>query len=559
MSRADGAIQRSWWRRRRIVIAGIAAFAVGAFAFVYRFNTLGGALGGFDNDHFAHLMRTEMLLHGEQPLRDFADAELRGAWPSLSYAVPAWAQEIGGRTLLSEAYLTVGALALAYVILFLLALDLSRRWSVALLAAAVALLMAPKLYNYPKVLMTVLGALVIRALASNPSRLHLGLAALVTAAGTLFRHDYGVYVGGGVIATLVARDAPAPLVAARNVGIYAAFTAACLLPSAIWVHAYEGIPTYLRNALATSAIETGRTGLRLPHLDPSSLFSSDGLLVLTFYAFWAIPVAAAVVLIGRALSSKVAVDRATVAGLLAMAVMVNVFFLRANLGQRIGDAAAPVVLLAAWTAGAASMWKPSAVRVLATGVPVVLLLVLLAAAHVFADVRRELDTSGLSDSWDKTTRRFHAARDELGRLPPVTWSGDDAAGTLRAARYIAECTSPEDYLLVAGHAQEIPVFARRRFAAGQATFSLSLYTSEADQQRALARLQQQSVPIVVADARNFEEGFTSDYPLLARYVAKKYREAGSIIIDHEPRFRVFVASDREALRMDPHLGLPCFR
>ena len=48
-------------------------------------------------------MRAEMLLRGQQPLRDFADAELRGAWPALSYAVPAWAQQIGGRTLLPEA------------------------------------------------------------------------------------------------------------------------------------------------------------------------------------------------------------------------------------------------------------------------------------------------------------------------------------------------------------------------------------------------------------------------------------------------------------------------
>ena len=62
-----------------------------------------GSLGGFTNDQFAHLMRAEMMLRGQQPLRDFADAELRGAWPALSYAVPAWAQQIGGRTLLPEA------------------------------------------------------------------------------------------------------------------------------------------------------------------------------------------------------------------------------------------------------------------------------------------------------------------------------------------------------------------------------------------------------------------------------------------------------------------------
>ena len=116
---------RSWWQWWRVVLAALIATAIVMAAFVYQFNTPEGSLGGFTNDHFAHLMRTEMLLRGEQPLRDFADAELRGAWPALSYAVPAWAQQIGGRTLLSEAYLTLGALAIAHAIVFLFALGLS--------------------------------------------------------------------------------------------------------------------------------------------------------------------------------------------------------------------------------------------------------------------------------------------------------------------------------------------------------------------------------------------------------------------------------------------------
>ena len=69
--------------RRHLIAAWVAA-AVAFVAFIYRFNTLGGSLGGFDNDHFIYLIRTDMLLAGEQPLRDFVDAELRGAWPALT-------------------------------------------------------------------------------------------------------------------------------------------------------------------------------------------------------------------------------------------------------------------------------------------------------------------------------------------------------------------------------------------------------------------------------------------------------------------------------------------
>ena len=134
MSSAGSRSAPIWWSRRRIAIAAVVAVVVGVGAFLFRFNTLGGTLGGFDNDHFTRLIRADMLLQGEQPLRDFADAELRGAWPALTYAMSAWAQQIGGRTLLPEAYLTVGLLTLAFVIVFLLALDLSKRWSVAVLA-----------------------------------------------------------------------------------------------------------------------------------------------------------------------------------------------------------------------------------------------------------------------------------------------------------------------------------------------------------------------------------------------------------------------------------------
>jgi hypothetical protein len=243
-----------------------------------------------------------------------------------------------------------------------------------------------------------------------------------------------------------------------------------------------------------------------------------------------------------------------------MAVLANTAFLRANLAERFGDAAAPVVLLAAWTVGAAAAWTAPAARALAALIPALLLVQMFAAAWVFSDVRRELDTSGLSDSWGKIARRYAAVRGELGSLPPASWQRhDDRTGVLSAAAYIAECTAADDRVLVTGPTHEIAVLARRRFAAGQPMFKLSLYTSERDQLRALARLEHQSVPLVLADVREFDEGFLSDYPLVARHVAERYRDAGTIEVDEEPRVRVFVDAHRQPARRDARLGLPCFR
>ena len=554
---------QSWWTRRRVGLGALCAVAVAGVAFIYRFNSLDGSLGGFTNDQFAHLMRAEMLLRGEQPLRDFADAELRGAWPALSYALPAWSQQLFGRTLLAEAYLTIGALALAHALVFLLALDVAKRWSVALLATALVVAMEPRLYSYPKVLMLALGAVMIRSVTLNPSALRLGLAAVTTAAATLFRHDCGVYVAIGFIAGLIARDAPAWSVVGRRIGLYVGLTALCLLPSAVWVQVYEGIPSYVSNSLATAALEAGRTELQLPPLASLAPLSGESLVVLTYYAFWAVMALAAAVLASRAFASAASPlapeDRGFALGLLAMAVVSNEFLLREGLiNGRFGDAVIPVAVLAAWSTGAAQAITLPAARRLAILLPLVLLLFMFGASWVLGRVERSLDDSGLTSSPQSVARQFASIREGLLRLPPVNWSDVDAKGTLLAARYVAECTSPDDYLLVAAELPEIPVFARRRFAAGQGTVALGFYHSQADQRRALARLASQSVPIILANARLFASDFVHTYPLLARHVADHYREAGTIEAGGM-RLLVFVEANRQPRRMDPHLGLPCFQ
>ena len=540
----------------RAALIAVIAVAVALLAFVFRFNTPEGSIGGFTNDQFAHLMRTEMLLRGEQPLRDFADAELRGAWPALSYAVPAWAQQIGGRTLLSEAYVTLGAIALAHALVFLLTLGLSKRWWVALLATGVAIATAPRAYSYPKVLMLALGVAALRYVLAQPTALRLALAALVTAIATLFRHDCGVYVGAGIIAGLVALD-PTPRIAGRRLGLYAAFTALLLLPSAVWVQTYEGIPSYIRAALATAVHESNRTRVEVPAPWTLSSATSDGLVGLTYYAFWLTLGVAAVVLAMRFRdeSRLHPADRAMAIGLLAMAALANHFLLRGSLSQRLGDAVIPVVALAAWSISAASGMTSPAARRLATVAPAVLLVFMLAAASSYGGVVRRLDESGLATSLDKTADRFAAVSASLRQLPPVDWSGFRSDTSLpQAARYVAECTSPDDYLMVAAEAPEVNVFARRRFAAGQGALAMGLYTSPDDQKRALARLAGQSVPIVLAEASRYQSEFVFTYPLLAHYISEHYREAGTI----DGRFLVFVDVSRTPKRADPYSGLPCF-
>jgi hypothetical protein len=109
------------------------------------------------------------------------------------------------------------------------------------------------------------------------------------------------------------------------------------------------------------------------------------------------------------------------------------------------------------------------------------------------------------------------------------------------------------------YAPEIPVFARRRFAGGQGTFGLNFYTADEQQQNAVKRLREQSVPVVLGSVDEYEGEFVDDYPIVAAYLAEHYRVSGTIAVDGEPRFRVLVDSARQPLRVDPTLNLPCYR
>ena len=141
---------------RRIVI-GVVAVLLFGWVFLFRFNTLGGAFGGFDNDHFLYYTVAKQVQAGEQPLRDFQDA-MHGAWPSLTYELSAAAQRYFGDNLRSEAWLTVGGMALGASVAFL-AGSLVGAWPWGRATALQSSLLSPKLYCYTKVLVTAVAAL----------------------------------------------------------------------------------------------------------------------------------------------------------------------------------------------------------------------------------------------------------------------------------------------------------------------------------------------------------------------------------------------------------------
>jgi hypothetical protein len=240
----------------RTALVALIAVAIAAFSFLYRFNTLGGPLGGFDNDHFPQLVRSMTILDGERPLRDFADAELRALWPAPTYSTSALAQRIFGRSLRSEALLTIGMLSIGAAALFLVSARFASAVVPAFIATILAVAMRPALYNYPKIILYVLAVAAMLGYGRRPTILRLVMLGLVVGIAALFRHDHGVYLGIASATLLVLMHGRHVL---QPMAVMAATCALTLLPGIVLAQIDDGLLKYLRESLELSRQEAGRT------------------------------------------------------------------------------------------------------------------------------------------------------------------------------------------------------------------------------------------------------------------------------------------------------------
>jgi hypothetical protein len=242
------------------------ALLIFLLAFSYRFTTMGGRLGGFENDQFVHLSRAQQIVLGERPIRDFVTPGM-----PLTDALSAAAQAMLGPTLLSEAMLTMSMLALASALLFLLAERASGSMPIAATVALVQIAMAPRFYNYPKLLPYAFGIAAMWWYIDRPQPRRLAMLACAGVVAFLFRHDHGAYIGTAAIVTVVAVHWRQPRRLAREVALLGAMALAMVSPYLVYAQINGGIPEYFRTAFVFATRDATRTGLDLPafSVDPS--------------------------------------------------------------------------------------------------------------------------------------------------------------------------------------------------------------------------------------------------------------------------------------------------
>ncbi len=235
------------------------------------------ALKGFPNDQFEHLAGAQQMLMGEWPSWDFTD---QGT--PLMYVASAGAQWLLGRTLFAEAVLTSVAFGLAAAWTLLAAERVSRSLTVGVIAAAFSVAIFPRAYAYPKVLLLSAGLLVMWAWLRTPSRSRMAWLACIVVVASLFRPDYGLYLGAAGLATVLLAPADGWRHACTRALMFCALVAVLLAPYAVYLEAFGGIQSAVRKVIEYGVWHANRT-----HLDVGELGWSHE--VRLYYAFHALP------------------------------------------------------------------------------------------------------------------------------------------------------------------------------------------------------------------------------------------------------------------------------
>jgi hypothetical protein len=565
-----------------LAAAGVAILLFVA-AWVYRFNDPGGSFAYLTDDHFFYLVRGWQILFGDLPVRDFVD---HGA--PLYYYVSAAVQILFGRGTLSEIVFSVTVLALGAAGVFLLAARASRSLLLGLAAAFFHVLLEPRFYNYPKIIVYVAAIPALWVFADHPDRRRAAILAVITVIGFLFRHDHGVFIAASFAVLLVLLKTLSWRERLRHAAIYGAMVVLLLSPYLAFIEWNGGVVEYFRTAATWAERDRGRAEVVWPGLfenpNGESVEAQAGNVVSrtaarirdngvawVFYTELAIPIVTMMMLVAAPspypANWRNAVPKVAVVAALGM--MLNVGFLRSPLAARLADPSVPHAILVAWLAGAVIALVSSRHRVIGKPRAIVAGAAVLAATLVLSvlavtttkGLHRRLEkaafTGGVEEALNRTATMWGETR---ASFPLSSDMADNKPDSLIAlAYYIRSCTRPTDRVFVQDYLPQVIALGERAFAGGHADNRPGFFESEADERLTLSRLERESVPVALLTAGDTLGGFRPSFPLLTRYFDQHYDNAGERVFDGRFGIRLLVRRDRTPSGIYAPLGWPCFQ
>jgi hypothetical protein len=309
----------------------------------------------------------------------------------------------------------------------------------------------------------------------------------------------------------------------------------------------------------TLALETARPvatrvleGLGLRGLRPGpplvSLAQNAGPFL--FYTAWLLPFAAFLLWLNQPHRDRTLI----VPVIWSLALLCAVGFQRNEPAIRTPDVFGTYPILLAWVL-AALFARPVTRRLSLSRVAAVTLAVMVCASVVSLGRSGEmLSRTGLFNGPAGLTTRAAAIARSASEWPwTAQWPGDE---DWKVARYVHDCTQPDDRLLVTWFAPEYYVFSRRPFA-GRETVLFPVYRDPATYEaRVLDTWTRQSVPIVLAEESSFQT-FAANYPALSERLATRYRHVAAVASRKGP-IGVYVDRERLVSGKDAELGWECF-
>ena len=514
------------------------------------------SLTGFPDDHYVHLAGAQQMLHGEWPSRDFVDL---GA--PLTYAVSAAAQAIFGQRQITEALLMAVAFGLGAVLTVRAGVALTGSLILGVVAALIEVLVYPRTYSYPKIVLYAMAAVAFLWYSSRPSRARIiCLAALIVAAG-LVRHDHGLYIGIAALVAVAMSPIPGdryrgPSTTLRAGGMSVAMlvgsVVVLMLPYLIYLQAVDGIAAHLQRGAAFAALEVPRQRLTLVGLPAYD----EWLLA----AAWLAPLVALVVLVIPILRQREGawMTARRVAPIVVLALVTNAGLIRDRLDVRLPDAIVAPALLIVWLVYRVWLMPPRPVWLAARTVAVAVLLVTMRNASVMGSVEEQLDRAGVYAGLGRLPEHIvnlvrEMERPWAGRLVPSA-----TAGELRPFfDYVPRCIPPDQRLLVAAWLPEIAVLAQRPFAGGQIWFMPGALKTVPDHELVMRRLETQRVPVAVVRRPAYDD-LAVEFPELQDFIRNHFSEVASYSLGDNDV--VVLLMDRsQSTSTDAKTGWPCFR
>ena len=527
------------------------AIAIGLAAFGFRLIDV----RDLSNDHYMHLAWAQQVLFGEVPGRDFVDPGLPGM-----YTLSAIVQWISPGPF-SEAVLSCALLGIAAAITCVVAADLTGSLLFGVLAALVEILLYPRLYSYPKILVPAVALLLIQQYVRRPSRRGIVLMAAWADIAVLLRHDLGLYAAAGTGVALVWTHWSDMRYAARTLVEFALAVIVLMIPYIAFVQWAEGLPQHVHQALEFAKGEAHQRFLAPPPFaftsDPRGLaaWSKVDSAVFLFYAAHLLAIAALVLLVTR---RETRTERSPAIGAaFAMFVLYLVVVLRHPIDSRIQDVAALLAIVGAWVVS--DLLHRAAHRSIAAIAGLVIAIAVSAGSVAslwdLGNIGLRLQETRVTDGID-TMRRTLQGTIEAGTEWP--WPRFWPAGELpEAVRYLNACTTSGDEVLLTWAAPEYYYFARRRFGAGHALFlPPDAFTSRDDQELMLARMRGERIPVVLINQTRGKE-FADAYGEVDRYLRQEYVPAGSFEIRDGSTITVAIRRDLKPERTYGAGRWPC--